>query len=182
MHDGCNELLPAEWGRRIAGWRLVRTHAAGAARVLPRPATPRPLGAPLLAAGAPPDRRLLGASLLAAQSGRGRACRSVRRARPGSPSASTSRVAPAEKAQLRAIADAAGLPVAELVRLRALGRPVVSRTDATTIRELRRLGGLLKKVHVDSGGAYSEQTAAALATLHAAIARLAGRAPRRRSP
>ena len=34
---------------RITGWRLVRTHAAGAARVLPRPATPRPLGAALLA-------------------------------------------------------------------------------------------------------------------------------------
>ena len=64
------------------------------------------------------------------------------------------RVAPAEKARLRDIAAAAGLPVAELVRARALGRPVVSRTDATTIRELRRLGGLLKLVHVESGGAY----------------------------
>ena len=73
------------------------------------------------------------------------------------------RVAPAEKAQLRAMADAAGIGVAELVRQRALGRPVVSRTDATTIRELRRLGGLLKMVHVESGGAYSRETAAALA-------------------
>jgi hypothetical protein len=87
------------------------------------------------------------------------------------------RVAPGEKDQLRGIARAAGLGVSDLVRLRALGRPVVCRTDATTIRELRRLGGLLKKVHVDSGGAYSQQTAAALRTLHAAIARLAGREP-----
>jgi hypothetical protein len=47
---------------RIAGWGLVRTHAAGAACVLPRPATPRPLGALLLAAGAPPDAGLLGAT------------------------------------------------------------------------------------------------------------------------
>jgi hypothetical protein len=83
------------------------------------------------------------------------------------------RVAPGEKAQLRAIADAAGIAVAELVRRRALGRPVVSCTDATTIRELRRLGGLLKKVHIDSGGAYSRETAAALEGLHAAIRRLA---------
>jgi hypothetical protein len=83
------------------------------------------------------------------------------------------RVAPGEKAQLRAIADAAGIAVAELVRLRALGRPVVSRTDATTIRELRRLGGLLKIVHVESGGAYSRETAAAVDALHAAIRRLA---------
>ena len=84
------------------------------------------------------------------------------------------RVALGEKDQLRGIARAAGLGISDLVRLRALGRPVVSRTDATTIRELRRLGGLLKRVHVDSGGAYSQQTAVALRALHAAIAELAG--------
>ncbi len=83
------------------------------------------------------------------------------------------RVAPAEKARLREMGAIAGLPVSELIRARALGRPVVSRTDATTIRELRRIGGLLKHVHVESRGAYSAQTAAALATLRAAIARLA---------
>lgn len=83
------------------------------------------------------------------------------------------RVAPAEKAQLRTIAGDVGITVAELVRVRALGRPVVSRTDATTIRELRRLGGLLKKVHSDSRGAYSHATAAALRDLHAAIRTLA---------
>ena len=84
------------------------------------------------------------------------------------------RVAPVEKEQLRRIAADAGIAVAELVRARALDRPVVSRTDATTIRELRRLGGLLKKVHVDSGGAYSKETGSALAALRAAIDRLAG--------
>jgi hypothetical protein len=83
------------------------------------------------------------------------------------------RVTPAEKDRVRALARAAGLAVSELVRLRALGRPVVCRTDATTIRELRRLGGLLKKVHVDSGGAYSQQTATTLGALRAAIGRLA---------
>jgi hypothetical protein len=87
------------------------------------------------------------------------------------------RLAPGEKQQLRGIARDGGLSVSDLVRLRALGRSVVCRTDATTIRELRRLGGLLKKVHVDSGGAYSQQTAAALSALHAAIARLAMREP-----
>ena len=54
-----------------------------------------------------------------------------------------------------------GSPSRSWCALRALDRPVVSRTDATTIRELRRLGGLLKKVHVDSGGAYSKETASA---------------------
>ena len=83
------------------------------------------------------------------------------------------RLAPGEKHQLRGVARDAGLSVSDLVRLRALGRPVVCRTDATTIRELRRLGGLLKKVHVDSGGAYSAATANALAALTLAIDRLA---------
>ena len=83
------------------------------------------------------------------------------------------RVSPGEKTQIRAIAVAAGMPVAELVRLRSLEHPVVPRTDATTIRELRRLGGLLKKVHVDSRGAYSTATAAALAVLTEAIKTLA---------
>ena len=84
------------------------------------------------------------------------------------------RVAPGEKEQLRRIAAGAGISVAELIRARALDRPVVSRTDATTIRELRRLGGLLKKVHLDSRGAYSRETASALTALRAAIVRLAG--------
>ena len=84
------------------------------------------------------------------------------------------RVAPGEKEQLGVIAHDAGLAVSELVRLRALGRPVVSRTDATTIRELRRLGGLLKMVHVESGGAYPQQTAELLTMLRAAVGKLAG--------
>jgi hypothetical protein len=83
------------------------------------------------------------------------------------------RVSPEEKDRLRAIAEGAEMPVAELVRLRTLGRPVVARTDATTIRELRRLGGLLKKVHVDSRGAYSAATADALAAIHSAITAIA---------
>src|SRR6188508_3382606 len=40
------------------------------------------------------------------------------------------RVAPAEKEQLRRIAADAGISVAELIRTRALDRPIVSRTDA----------------------------------------------------
>jgi hypothetical protein len=46
----------------VAGWGLVRTHAADAARVLPSPPTPRPLGAPLLSSEASPDPEMLGAT------------------------------------------------------------------------------------------------------------------------
>jgi len=84
------------------------------------------------------------------------------------------RVAPSEKKQLAVIARDAGLAVAELVRSRALGRPVVSRTDATTVRELRRIGGLLKMIHVESEGAYRQQTSELLSMLRAAVAKLAG--------
>jgi hypothetical protein len=44
------------------------------------------------------------------------------------------RVSPAEKVEMLSIAEAAGLSVAELVQRRVLGRSVVARTDATTIR------------------------------------------------
>ena len=84
------------------------------------------------------------------------------------------RVAPGEKEDLGVNARDAGFTVAELVRLRALGRPFGTRPDATTIRELRRLGGLLKLVHTESGGAYRQQTAELLTMLRAAVRKLAG--------
>ena len=79
------------------------------------------------------------------------------------------RVAPGEKAQLRAIAAPPGSSSPSWCACARSVGPSCRRTDATTIRELRRLGGLLKMVHVDSGGAYSRETAAALDALHAAI-------------
>lgn len=81
-----------------------------------------------------------------------------------------------EKERLRLDADLAGLTVSALVRRRYFGRPVVASADLAVIKELRRLGGLLKYVHAESGGAYSRQTAAALDELRAAIIALAKRA------
>ncbi len=54
------------------------------------------------------------------------------------------RLTVAERRQLDRDADEAGLSVSELVRRRALGRIVQAASDLTTIRELRRLGGLQK--------------------------------------
>ena len=51
----------------------------------------------------------------------------------------------AEDERLREHADSAGLSVSEYMRrIMFGGRPIVARTDSQTIRELRRLGGLLK--------------------------------------
>ena len=54
------------------------------------------------------------------------------------------RLSPVEREQLRDEADLAGISISDLVRRRALGRPVYAAIDLATIRELRRLGGLQK--------------------------------------
>lgn len=82
------------------------------------------------------------------------------------------RVTRAEKAQLQEDADLAGLSVSALVRRRSFGRPIVAHADAIMVKELRRLGGLLKQVHTTSAGAYSPDTAGALAAVKAYIEKL----------
>ena len=70
-----------------------------------------------------------------------------------------------EKAQLTEIAQVAGISVSELVRRRALGKPIIASVDLAMIREVRRLGGLLKHVHTENGGTYSQTTAQALVAI-----------------
>jgi hypothetical protein len=74
-----------------------------------------------------------------------------------------------ELAEVREAAGLAGLSLSEYLRRRALGRVVIAHADLAVVRELRRVGGLLKLIHTESGGAYSEATAAALADVVAAI-------------
>ena len=85
------------------------------------------------------------------------------------------RLTPRARDEIRAAAAAAGMSIAGYARRRLLGHRVIAATDAAQIRELRRLGGLMNKVHVESGGAYSERTAAAIDEIRAAIERLASR-------
>ncbi|MGO8738118.1 plasmid mobilization protein [Rhodoblastus sp.] len=47
-----------------------------------------------------------------------------------------------ERERLEAQAKKAGVTCAEFIRRRAAGRQVIARTDATLLRELRRLGGI----------------------------------------
>ena len=57
----------------------------------------------------------------------------------------TLRLSAEENERLARQADAAGISVSEYIRRLCFGgRPITSRTDNQTIRELRRLGGLLK--------------------------------------
>lgn len=84
------------------------------------------------------------------------------------------RLTPDEDARIRELAKLAGRDVSKYMRERALGWRTKSIADQQTINELRRLGGLLKKVHTDSRGAYSAETAAGLAEVIAAIKRVGG--------
>lgn len=73
------------------------------------------------------------------------------------------RLTMAEKRRLQEDADMAGLSMSELVRARYFGRPVIANADIVMVKELRRIGGLLKHVHLESNGAYHQATADALA-------------------
>ena len=77
------------------------------------------------------------------------------------------RLTESEKARLVENADHAGLSLSEYVRRRLFGRRVLAQTDAVMVRELRRLGGLLKHIHNETRGRYSRDTADALRTLKA---------------
>ena len=89
----------------------------------------------------------------------------------------TLRLSAEENERLTRQADAAGISVSEYIRRLCFGgRPITSRTDSQTIRELRRLGGLLKHnfESVRSAGGYQAlpKMEAALEAVRQAIERL----------
>lgn len=86
------------------------------------------------------------------------------------------RLTTAEKVRLQEDAELAGVSVSALIRRRYFGRKLVASADAAMLRELRRIGGLLKHVHLDSGGAYSQQTLEALAITQQYIKQLSAKA------
>ena len=84
----------------------------------------------------------------------------------------TVRLTATEKTRLKEDADLAGLSLSELVRRRYFGKPIIANADAVMIKELRRVGGLLKHVHNESKERYSQETAAALTVLKDYIEKL----------
>ncbi|MBR0074453.1 MAG: MobB mobilization protein [Synergistaceae bacterium] len=76
------------------------------------------------------------------------------------------RVTREERQEIQEQAEASGLSVSEYVRRRALARRVDSVTDVKMISELRRQGGLLKKIYTESGEMYSKETSAALGRIN----------------
>ena len=89
----------------------------------------------------------------------------------------TLRLSAEENERLARQADAAGISVSEYIRRLCFGcRPITSRTDSQTIRELRRLGGLLKcnfeSVRATGGYQALPKMDAALEAVRHAIERL----------
>lgn len=82
------------------------------------------------------------------------------------------RLSISEKERLKEDADLAALSMSELVRRRYFGSPIIANVDAVMVKELRRMGGLLKHIHKQSNGAYSQETAEALVALKAYIEKL----------
>ena len=76
-----------------------------------------------------------------------------------------------EHERLKTEADMAGMSLSEFIRAHMLGKRVTSNTDKETIRELRRIGGLLKHLHNESAGAI--KIAGAMKELEAALRALA---------
>lgn len=74
----------------------------------------------------------------------------------------TLRLAPEEKDRLKSDADMAGLSVSEIVRRHYFGRPVIANADLVMVKEMRRMGGLMKHLHNESDGTYRMETAEAI--------------------
>lgn len=77
-----------------------------------------------------------------------------------------------EKSRLQSAAEIAGLSVSEIVRRCVDGRVITAHTDMAMINELRRLSGLVKLLHRESGGAHRAQTAELLIVIKNQIAEL----------
>ena len=85
------------------------------------------------------------------------------------------RLSAAEKAELVAEAEIAGISMSELVRRRYFGRPIVANADLVMIGQITKLGALLKHVHNESDGVYSSDTMLAIRALRTLADKLAAK-------
>jgi hypothetical protein len=83
-----------------------------------------------------------------------------------------------EYAKINSEAKSAGTTVSKYVREKVKRGCVrvnpYAKVDVAGVNRLSKLGGLLKMVHLESGGAYSEKTAAILGDIQAAILKFGG--------
>lgn len=85
----------------------------------------------------------------------------------------TIRLSAVEEEVLLKDANLAQITISELIRRRYYGREILASTDAQTIRELRRMGGLLKHIWSESSIDLSKEIRPVLDTIRNSIERLA---------
>jgi len=74
-----------------------------------------------------------------------------------------------EYEQIQKYTEQSGLTCAEFIRRASTRRRIISRVDVNLINELRKQGGLLKMIHLETRAAYSEKTAAAIIAIRDTI-------------
>jgi hypothetical protein len=77
------------------------------------------------------------------------------------------RVSEEEQLEISTQAEVCRLTVSEYIRRKVLGKRVVAQADLAVLAELRRLGGLLKHIHLETRGTYSELTVDTIRALEA---------------
>lgn len=77
-----------------------------------------------------------------------------------------------EYEEIKSNAAIAGVGISSYIRKRVLGYKIKSKLSLTMIAELRRIGGLLKLVHLESRNAYDDRTLEALKDLQAYVKKL----------
>jgi hypothetical protein len=83
------------------------------------------------------------------------------------------RLEDAEYEKLRGACLELRITMSAYIRARLMGgrirMPRYSRIDSLNINQLNRLGGLLKKIHTESGGAYKEESSETIREIRATI-------------
>jgi hypothetical protein len=77
------------------------------------------------------------------------------------------RVTGEEREEIAVQAEISRLTISEYARRRIFSRRIIPGADLAVLGELRRLVGLMKHVHLETGGVYSELTANAIRALEA---------------
>ena len=84
------------------------------------------------------------------------------------------RFAAPEYEKIRADAEKIGVTVSAYIRAKALQGylhiPKYAKLDVQALNQFSKMGGLVKKIHTESGGAYSEKTAALLDDMRIVVA------------
>jgi hypothetical protein len=81
----------------------------------------------------------------------------------------TARISKEERQEIKKQAAVFQLTLSEYVRRRALGKSIVPQADLIVLAELRRLEGLLKRVHLEARGKYSEPTEDAIRAIESYV-------------